>query len=862
MALLLPERVALSIIKSAVVSVVHARLSENCFVPFVMVLVMKMFRSLVRQFEKTCSPPLRSVNQHLSTLHQTLRSPEPHPIHSFKSAQPATPRSWFYKTSHSPVVLGVAVITLTSALGYRFYNSPKLDIGKVAIQTIQAPATVTIEDPKATEESRKLARTGALPVLQLDQAATQQVQRQLQQQLQQGSMIRDLAGSFPYTRTAALSIPVQASLRKLSGGDWRAMLTAVDAELRPGGAFAAEKMGVDPAVLPIAEAARRQAIAELRAYRRSVDTGAFVVLVQEVNQARFRYASAIATLTIPVSPQLPETFDLSILDLTDSDWTQLRQNLPAITNRILAQGISPGLPPALLATAVKLHLESGLPRGSQEIGSQLLTALLTPNLVKDEEQTRLRAEKAAQDIPPVMVSIRRGEAIVRQGETITSEAFALLEHFKLSRREVNLWGLLGFGSLVSGAVAIVWFVNRRYAANLRCRDGLLIWLLSLSSPLLIALHIPSTNLPAVGLLVSSFYGAPLGLTVTGLLSLLLAIGMEVKLGDLISSAAGGILCGWLGARLRSREELAVLGIGVGVLQGTLYLLLNVASGMVWYTLLGASLVQGVIGLAWVIIGMGGSAYLEQLFDLVTTIRLVELANPNRPLLKRLAAEAPGTFQHTLFVATLAEAAARALSCNVELVRTGTLYHDIGKMHDPLGFIENQMGGINKHDVMNDPWKSADIIKKHVTEGIVMARKARLPKAVQAFIPEHQGTMLIAYFYHQAQQQPTCQLSSPIEEADFRYAGPIPQSRETGIVMLADSCEAALRSLKDATPEEALTMINKILRARWQDNQLVDAGLTRAEMSEIAEIFVQVWQQFNHQRIAYPKLTPTPPKLFK
>ncbi len=189
------------------------------------------------------------------------------------------------------------------------------------------------------------------------------------------------------------------------------------------------------------------------------------------------------------------------------------------------------------------------------------------------------------------------------------------------------------------------------------------------------------------------------------------------------------------------------------------------------------------------------------------------------------------------------------------------------MHDPLGFIENQMGGPNKHDTeIKDPWKSAEIIKKHVTEGLVMARKHLLPTAIQAFIPEHQGTMLIAYFHHQAQQMAQEDPSLTVDDADFRYDGPIPQSRETGIVMLADSCEAALRSLqasaksvgekrslKDVSTEQALTMLNNILRAKWQDNQLVDSGLKREEMSQIAQIFVDVWQQFHHKRIAYPKL---------
>ena len=262
--------------------------------------------------------------------------------------------------------------------------------------------------------------------------------------------------------------------------------------------------------------------------------------------------------------------------------------------------------------------------------------------------------------------------------------------------------------------------------------------------------------------------------------------------------------------------------------------------------------QGIYGVISSIVALGLSPYLERLFDLVTPIRLAELANPNRPMLKRLASEAPGTFQHTLFVASLAEAAARSLGCNVELVRTGTLYHDIGKMHDPLGFIENQMGEPNKHDLINNPWESAIIIRKHVTEGIVMARKCGLPKAVQSFIPEHQGTMLISYFYHQAQQLATQDPDQGLDEMDFRYDGPIPQSPETGIVMLADSCEAALRSLKDATPEEALNMVNRIMRARWKENQLIDSGLTREHLSVIATIFVQVWQQYNHQRIAYPK----------
>jgi putative nucleotidyltransferase with HDIG domain len=174
------------------------------------------------------------------------------------------------------------------------------------------------------------------------------------------------------------------------------------------------------------------------------------------------------------------------------------------------------------------------------------------------------------------------------------------------------------------------------------------------------------------------------------------------------------------------------------------------------------------------------------------------------------------------------------------------------MHDPLGFIENQMGGPNKHDLIDDPSISTEIIKKHVSEGIEMARRYRLPQVVRDFIPEHQGKSLISYFYYQAKESAEKLGQQPPDEANFRYAGPIPQSRETGIVMLADSSEAALRSLKNTNPEAAIVMINRIFKARWRDEQLKDSGLKYEELPIIADVFVRVWQQFHHQRIVYPK----------
>ncbi|MBW4582104.1 MAG: HDIG domain-containing protein [Tildeniella nuda ZEHNDER 1965/U140] len=810
----------------------------------------------------------QSLNEH-TLLHQLLpsarssQSTQPLPVSSNGSSgqlngQPVSKlRVAPGSASRSYLLVAVTVVSLTSVIGHRFYNAPKLDVGKATPQTIVAPATVTVEDTKATEEKRKVARKEATSVLMLDQLMNQRIEQTIQQQLNQGNELRHLAGAFPFAKTATLSLPIQTYLRKASAQDWNQVATAVNRVPTRLDTATARR---EPQTAAL-DATQQKVFAELRSYRRTVGATDYNALTDAITEARSRYVAALKSLSQTPTPGTSTpgskpSYDASLLDLTDPEWRQTQTRILQAADRILAQGIPLELPQSILNEAVRLQVKDWVPTGAEPIATNILLASLQPNLTRDETQTRLSAERAAQDVKPEMVSIRQGEVIVHSGEIISTADFALLDKFKLSRRGVDWYGLMGFGVVVGGAVGIYWLVERRFHPGMRCRDRILIVLLTFSTPLLLALHVPSTNLPAIGLLVGSFYGSPLGIAATVLLALCLPIGAVLPWSHLLSSAVGGILCGYMAGRLRSREELALLGTAVGVLQGVLYLLLNVVSGAGFYTLLGSTVIHGLIGLAWSIVAIGVSPYLEQLFDLVTTIRLVELANPNRPLLKQLAAKTPGTFQHTLFVATLAEAAARVLGCNVELVRAGTLYHDIGKMHDPLGFIENQMGGPNKHDLIDHPWKSAAIIKKHVTEGIVMARKYRLPKAVQSFIPEHQGTMMIAYFYHQAQQQVQEALANskpmpPIKDLDFQYDGPAPQSRETGIVMLADSCEAALRSLKDATPKEALSMINKILRARWQEKQLIDSGLTRDDMSKIATVFVEVWQQSNHQRIAYP-----------
>jgi cyclic-di-AMP phosphodiesterase PgpH len=788
---------------------------------------------------------------------------------SFTPCKYKTAKSYLKNQARSPVLTIVAVISLSSTLGHRFYNQPKLDVGTKAPQTIKAPASANVPDLKTTEEQRKAARIGAVAILMLDQKADRQIYQELQQFLQQGSELRKVIGRLPLARAEALSTDVQFYLRSCPEWEWRSILAQVGDGSATSGALSLES----PAIAkPTGNKPQQDAVAQLQTYSRSIRGTEFKNLTEAISEARGRYLKALDAMETKSVSRLGLIYDISLFDLSDVAWEKTQTGMSRVAKRMLAQGIPQGLPKDILKEAVRLQLADSVPVVSQALAVEALTAILQPNLVRDPEETKQLAELAAQKVKLVTIEVQKGEIIVREGKEISQQDFVLLDYFGLSRRGVNWLGLAAFVCLVGVAIAIVLLVERHY--RLRRRDHLLLLLLTLSAPVLVSLGLPWTSLPAIGILVSGFYGSAVGVSVVGLLSVVLPIGLELDLTHLVASAAAGLLGALMAGRLRSREELALLGVAIGLTQGIVYLvgtmIASVATGSIWYVLLGAVGSQALAGLAWSVVALGISPYLEHVFDLITPIRLAELANPNRPLLKKLAAEAPGTFQHTLFVASLAEAAARELGCNVELIRTGTLYHDIGKMHDPNGFCENQMGGVNKHDEINDPWASADLIKKHVSEGLVMARKHRLPKAIQSFIPEHQGTMLIAYFYHQAKQiaaQEPADLkisladgdnstmltikSREVREEDFRYDGPIPQSRETGIVMVADSCEAALRSLKDASHEEALNMVNKILRARWQDNQLIDSGLTREDMSLIAEIFVRVWEQFNHKRIAYP-----------
>ena len=531
--------------------------------------------------------------------------------------------------------------------------------------------------------------------------------------------------------------------------------------------------------------------------------------------------------------------------------------------RMLSQGLVSSLAVEQLRQASAMQLDTNLMEleSARSVAVKLLVSSLqgSSNLRTDPNLSKQLIEEqlTKQGIPTI--EVRKGDLITRKGEPINPQAFDVLDHFGLVRRQARPVIWLGRFTEALAACGVMLLVMRRERPGLEVRQALLalcllllvqiakLWFQNTVSPL--AVLVPSTLILTEGL------GTSCGLVWMAVAALIWPVPVN-GLGDgrliiaVVIATVGGVIAG----RQRSRGQLLQLALllPIGALMGQWILLqLQPLSGWrPWGNLnpgldeLGAdALLLGVL----LMISLLMIPMLEGSFGLVTRARLLELADQERPLLRRLSCEAPGTFEHTLMICGLAEEGARAVGANVDLIRTGSLYHDVGKLHAPDWFIENQKDGPNPHDALNDPEASAAVLQAHVDEGLKLARRHRLPRPIADFIPEHQGTLKMGYFLHRAKE-----LNDDVDEKRFRYHGPTPRSRETAILMMADGCEAALRSLPPDTSEtEAIDTVRRIVESRLLDGQLRKSGLGRAEVELVLQAFVRVWLRMRHRRIPYP-----------
>ena len=531
--------------------------------------------------------------------------------------------------------------------------------------------------------------------------------------------------------------------------------------------------------------------------------------------------------------------------------------------RMLSQGLVSNLAVTQLRQAAKVQLGQAAITNpaARSLATKVLASTLrgSSNLRTDPNLSKqLIEEQLTKQVIPT-IEVRKGDLITRKGEPISPQAYDVLDHFGRVRREPQpgIWFQHFIEALAACGVMVL--VMRRERPCLEVRHAVLavgilflvqvakLWFQGSVSPL--AVLVPPTLVLAEGL------GTGCGLVWMSVAALLWPVPVHgLSDGRLLIAAVVAATGALIAGRQRSRGQLLQLTVflPVGALMGQ-WLLLQLQPLTGWKAwgslnptldeLATESLLLGLL----LMLTLLAIPLLESSFGLLTRARLLELADQERPLLRRLSCEAPGTFEHTLMICSLAEEGARAIGADVDLIRTGSLYHDVGKLHAPGWFIENQKDEPNPHDSLNDPFGSAAVLQAHVDEGLKLARRHRLPRPIADFIPEHQGTLKMGYFLHEARAK-----DPNVDESLFRYRGPAPRSRETAVLMLADGCEAALRSLPpDTSDDQARDTVRRLVGARQRDGQLRKSSLSRSEVELVIRAFVQVWRRMRHRRIPYP-----------
>ncbi len=567
---------------------------------------------------------------------------------------------------------------------------------------------------------------------------------------------------------------------------------------------------------------------------------------------------AVAEQDVPIG--LPPINWAQVLTLPAPQLDLLEQYASLILSYVMGPGAnsihntSRGLKTAQLYASDVAAVEESDP-GLRLFLTDLSKSLISANTFFNRTDTKERRQLAASEVQ--LVKILKGETVLVQGQRVTPNDIRILREVGLLEDGVNpapyVGSVLLSAMLIGVLSAYLWFQRRRLLQE----DSQIVFtgailVLSLIASLLLSGISAVTYLvvPTAAIMVAVLYDSGLGIVLAGVLSLAATIltgaGTTVGLVSFLGAVAGV-----LGVkRLSQRFDILWAGVAVGVVTLLSLLGLDLMQGaslvepLVWQDLV-FGLVDGLLAAALA----GGLLQLVEVpLGLVTAMKLIELSNPNQPLLRKLLVGAPGTYHHSIMVGNLAEAATEAVGGNSLLARVGAYYHDIGKSNRPYFFVDNQFGGDNPHDNLS-PTLSAIIISSHVREGIELARQHHLPDAIVQFIREHHGTTLMSYFYQKAVSIDT---GDGVVEEDFRYEGPRPQSKETAIVMLADASEATCRTLKHPTPQGIEQVVRRLINERLQDGQLDESDLTLKDLDTVARTFTRVLTGIFYQRVEYPE----------
>ena len=498
---------------------------------------------------------------------------------------------------------------------------------------------------------------------------------------------------------------------------------------------------------------------------------------------------------------------------------------------------------------------NNLNRDLEETLRSIIYSQIEPNLFIDTEKMEENIKEAQKNAQKVI--IKKNQIIVKEGEPVTERQIEILEELGLLNSGLTKSYIASFIFLAI-LVAIILFIQYSYILRERKdifnEDKLIILISSINIITLIismGVNIISPYLIPIAcgaMLITILIDHRVSLVVSLLNLIFVAIIVGFDSMVIVLSVLSIILGSIALKKVQQRNDIIYSTIYITVILGMMSLTLGMISSnnlkeifiQTFYILLGV-LISGILA-------VGLLPFFESIFDVVTNIKLLELSNPNQPLMKKLLMEAPGTYHHSMMVANLAEAAAEAVGGNPVIARVGAYYHDIGKTKRPYFFGENQLGKENPHDKIT-PNLSTLIILSHPKDGLELAKEHNIPKVIQDIIVQHHGTTLVKYFYYKAKN--SAENPDEIKEEDFRYSGPIPNTKESGILMLSDSVEAAVRSISDPTKGKIEEMVNNIINDKLNNKQLIDCDLTLKDIEIIRQSFLKTLDGIYHHRIEYP-----------
>ncbi len=555
---------------------------------------------------------------------------------------------------------------------------------------------------------------------------------------------------------------------------------------------------------------------------------------------------------------------LVIINTNQQDIESVAAFIKTRINSIMASGLSEEeLIGERNAIAAALNNEySTVSAKIKTVAERILEKELVANYSLDETATDEAKLAAAAEVSQGSYLYKQGQTIVRSGDIVTQAHIAMLEELGMLENEnVDIKLYIGVALLTLTVLLILGFYIAVYEPKMiqTPKKVLMLAILTVLSVLYSALIYPYrpglAQIAICTVLVTVLLKPRVALVSNMALSVLLGVmatsgeaaqsqGVSTLIVSLIAGTAAVYLC----KKPMHRMRIMLSGLVIGVTGG----LTSVFIGMVFSseieTVLLSALWPALAGAISAVLCVGTLPVWEAVFDVLTPTKLLEITNPNQPLLRRLAIEAPGTHHHSIVVANLAESGAQAIGADIMLTRAGAYYHDVGKLAAPEAYTENQDEKLKSFHSMLLPAESAAIIRMHPTEGYELAQKYKLPKEICNIILEHHGTTLVGYFYAKA-----LEMFDDVNRADFMYPGPKPRSKEAAVIMLADSAEAAVRSLPDKSPECVREKINQILNDRISDGQFDECDISMLELRKLAAEFTQALSGVHHSRIEYPDL---------